>query len=624
MKKKILFALLGLLAAVALGGCTFYFDDGGNGNENFGTDLADNEYMKTLTSESSITLTGVQGKTILYANFNASAKYPVYSPRYLVNATGLVTGSVYASNPASPYIFAGRSISADELVEEEVESCGVRHFIPKETFSFKKDAGSSFRSVANITAPLASKTEADFTIGDTEGRFYADNDVSLNSYELKNFALAAKGRDANDNVVCLVWVDKTLYSQNGTCEGETINQNLAAELGSKFAKYYAKEKAVFGDECELLFDKSGYSAGEMSDIGATGSLVNIIIYDIGNDYVKGDNFINTSSDECGVVGYFYAKDYFVSNTTYGNNDVRNYSNGGKYFYIDAAFCNLNGTTKVDGDNVYKYDGVGGSNPSDTVISTLFHEFQHMLNFGQKDIYNVSSPTWYNEMLSMLAEDMMASALGLSNEEAPRGARLPAFNKYYWMSGIDEYLDGRDAVISYSTAYSFGAWLSRTFGGPAFVSAMSKNRYGGMNSVIAAIKEVKGETYSDLQLFKMYLEACAFRPKFVKNLELEGVSLPTHYQDGGGEIEEFKMTKINLASEAYGFAVNNTMYYGPALFNSQASKTVRPHGFVLHTVGTATTDTVTLDFSSRSSAGDQIVIFIQDGFNNTTVDSACPE
>ena len=71
-------------------------------------------------------------------------------------------------------------------------------------------------------------------------------------------------------------------------------------------------------------------------VPASHNKVNIVIYDIGGDA--------NSSSGGGVVGYFYAKDYFPNGTDIQkltgkgypqSEQVLNYSNEGKYFYVDA-------------------------------------------------------------------------------------------------------------------------------------------------------------------------------------------------------------------------------------------------------------------------------------------------
>ncbi|MBQ1795608.1 MAG: hypothetical protein II110_07990, partial [Treponema sp.] len=48
-------------------------------------------------------------------------------------------------------------------------------------------------------------------------------------------------------------------------------------------------------------------------------------------------------------------------------------------------------------------------------------------------------------------------------------------------------------------------------------------------------------------------------------------------------------------------------------HSPDSPDIRPHGFVIHSIGKATSDTVTLNFSPRIDAREDVMIYIQDDF-----------
>ncbi|MBQ2354953.1 MAG: hypothetical protein II397_03935, partial [Treponema sp.] len=403
-------------------------------------------------------------------------------------------------------------------------------------------------------------------------RIYVDVSNDMNSYAAKDATLCAVGYYNQQRPVVLVWVVNEYLGNE--CAGTTVNQDLAQDVADKFAAHYYHEREIFGEEYDFLFDASCHSSPtEAYKIEDTGSLVNIVIYDIANDHGQ--------TNESGVAGYFFgAKDYFKQ----GNyRDARAYSNKGKYFYLDAAFCN---------------NGNGYANPSSTVsdlaITTLFHEFQHMIHFGQKTIYGIESDTWYNEMLSMLCEDLMAEQLGTGNS-APQTLRISDFKNSYYLSGIDEFREDNDYTISsYANSYTFGAWLAREFGGPQFVRSMSQDHFrANMESVLYSIYANTGRKYSRRQVYKLFIQACIFRSPFA-----EENGLPTLNKDAEGS-----MTAIDL------FRNND----GPEIVANGYSPDIRPHGFVIHSIGTATSDTVTLNFSPRIDAREDVMIYIQDDF-----------
>ena len=188
--------------------------------------------------------------------------------------------------------------------------------------------------------------------------------------------------------------------------------SIAETFRDKFEAFYPIETYVFGNESNKLINPlastnkvSEAAIYDMASKSDTGTKINIVLYDIGADYNK--------SSQCGVLGYFYSKDYFTKLTN--SNTVIDYSNQGKYFYIDAPYA----ASKVKDSDGKTQDTLA------TTISTLAHEFQHMINFGVKNIEKDLSPdTAYNEMLSMLCEDMLASQLGLDDDESVKSERLP--------------------------------------------------------------------------------------------------------------------------------------------------------------------------------------------------------
>ena len=432
-------------------------------------------YMELNDNMLSIKLTGVKDKSIVFANVNTSSAAVDKDDARYVFSTTLNTSSNVASEASASVracTVGTDSTYVDNKISLPEESFGIKNFVPPKDYKIDKEECARFASRESSTC--TDSFDVASPVVDSSYRYvYLDQNVSTivsgklteNSYKKEKVILRAIGKNSESKTICLLWVADDSYSTSTSIDN-TINSSVAKSLATTFAEHYAHETSVFGSESNIFYDDKSLTLDSKSP---TNKYVNIVVYDIGKDYSL------SYSEQCGVVGYFYAKDYIFYRDNYSN--AYKYSNQGKYFYIDAAFCNLSGSSSSG----YEYNGVtksGSSVPSDTVVSTLFHEFQHMINFNQKNIKlqitkKGEPQTWYNEMLSMLAEDMMQDQLGLKPDEAPRGARLPTFNQYYYSSGIVDYLDESDAVISYSTSYAFGAWLSRNYGGPELVSKISQ-------------------------------------------------------------------------------------------------------------------------------------------------------
>ena len=128
------------------------------------------------------------------------------------------------------------------------------------------------------------------------------------------------------------------------------------------------ERNIFGMESEMLIEKGQEIPMETNC--ETGTIVNILMYDIMGDYVEG----NTS----GTYGFFTNGDYFIKGTVYNNTS---FSNGGKYLHIDTGFASDEETRPI-------------------IFGTIVHEFQHMIHNGQKKkSENQSESVFFDEMCS---------------------------------------------------------------------------------------------------------------------------------------------------------------------------------------------------------------------------------
>ena len=573
-----------------------------------GADLEDTEFCKNLGNNKSITLTGVYGKKLLYANYNnarpsTDTTIPAHSTRYITSTIGIDQENTFSDFEST----IGRTTASYPIKESETFKQHIKKF--EEPRALRKKVLSGLRKASRSAARSISYNHDSNSIYDNNQlvelynsgsipitrSIYVDISQDMDTYEQRDATLRAIGyyNDQTPVPVVLVWVVNTYFGDE--CTDTTVNQDLAQDVADKFAAHYYHERAVFGEEYDFLFDANYRSSPtEAYKIAHTGSLVNIVIYDIANDFY--------SENAEGVAGYFFGtKDYFKRNNF---RDARACSNEGKYFYLDSAFCN------------YCEDG-NFSNPSSTIselsLTTLFHEFQHMIHFGQKTIYGIESETWYNEMLSMLCEDMMAEQLGTNQScYAPWITRIQNLRQGYALSGIDEFRnDANFTLCSYATAYTFGAWLSREFGGPQFVRSMSQNHsYANMDSVLCSIYDRTGMEYSKRQIYKLFIQACVFQNRFANEH-----GLPTVNKAASGDISAYGYTSHMDAIDLYINTTSSGNRSGPRIFANGWTPDIRPHGFVIHSIGRATSDTVTLNFSSRISSHEDVMIYIQDDFED---------
>ena len=212
-----------------------------------------------------------------------------------------------------------------------------------------------------------------YQTGTTKKNFYIMN--SKNSYS------TAQGTLRGITTHCNVWVIDNYYGNSSkTNNNGQINDATAQKFADAFEKCYETVRAVYGHESDKIYNSysyytRSYVTENMSAVSYTGTKVNIVVYDLYGD------------QEGGTLGFFATRDYYT-------NSIATNSNVGKYFYVDSYYA--------------------VSRPED-IILTLVHEFQHMINFSVKTMEDgLSIDTNFNEMLSLLCEEMMVEFLNLKD------------------------------------------------------------------------------------------------------------------------------------------------------------------------------------------------------------------
>lgn len=351
--------------------------------------------------------------------------------------------------------------------------------------------------------------------------------------EFKNFWVEEDGQWKEERATlrtvgeyCYIWVADDVWDANGTVSNENkVDQTQADALQKKFDFSYPLVTAIFG------YENGG---GKEGDGGVDkDTKISILIYDIDYDY--------TRSQSEGTLGFFWGKDFYSQeelDKAYGDGGYK--TNEAEMFYIDAYFTNRH---------------------EKEIHSTLVHEFQHMIHFTHKiwNGDNKGSDTWYDEMLSMLCEDMMQSHLNIEDEYAPIGNRIPFFNRYHYASGITEWQgDGS----SYATVYTFGAYLVRNYGGLELLQKIFSNNQVGKASITSALQEL-GMTETFDSVFKGYgggiIHSC----------------FPEKSQLYGGNRYIFKEIDLWEALPASGR--NSGIYFFPVSFPIE----IRPYGITIH-------------------------------------------
>jgi hypothetical protein len=285
-----------------------------------------------------------------------------------------------------------------------------------------------------------------------------------------------------------IWVADDCW--NGGGEGATgtkehgVTQAMVDVLAGKFL-FAGAANDIYDWVTAILGPEWGATA--FGYLIAFDGEITILLSDIGND----------NSDNGGTVGYFDATNNF-SAAAYSASNQR------IMFVVDAVMYanpNANGTSSTGGSG---WDS--GNYWAEEVFSTLAHEFQHMIHFYQKGVLargdGSSADTWIDEMCAQLVEDLVADNMGLPG---PRGlivpgagsypvsrGRIPSFNALM-SRALTVTWPASFSLADYSTAYSFGAFLARNYGGAPLVRAIVHDSAADSACITKSVSAVAGRT-----------------------------------------------------------------------------------------------------------------------------------
>ena len=435
-----------------------------------------------------------------------------------------------------------------------------------------KDSKSASRFNANPPLIPAGSTQRLVETASASDRYNVDTSYLQFWVENKygNFIKhGARVRAKND--VCYIWVAEENYHPSSSVTGKYITSAQAQELADKFAVIYPRATDLLGYE---------YGGGPAGHGGIDGDKeIHILIYDI-----NGMEGVPITTGQ--IAGYFHGKDeitqkniddYSINYPDLGYGGLK--SNEMEIFYIDVS--------------VYKQS-------PDTIYSTLVHEFQHMIHYNRKSLeQSLQSETWYNEMLSMAAEDVISPLIGIlpSNPAHPINERIPAFLDIYSDIGIDEWLDGNNVIFSYATTYAFGAYLIRNFGGPELIQKMLSNNKANHDSVTLALKSTNSSLSFEKAL-EQYAEAIVYstshggipsgKASFDKTQEytLNGIKYTAAAFDIWDTYNDPSLFKNPPRSKTKGPIIFDQLQNQPA--NVLTKYPLLQHSVVVHGISTAST------------------------------------
>ena len=196
---------------------------------------------------------------------------------------------------------------------------------------------------------------------------------------------------------------------------------VVTDVSNPASGYTDADYASIASTFDNLVDPTDTKAfGSPTDIDGNG---HVVLF-----FTRAVNELTPAASTSYVAGFFYARDLFPSTQTPGF-DACPGSNGGEMFYLMVP-----DPTGIVNGNKFAKDDV-----TRIVISTLGHEYQHLINASRRMYVNTDATdfemTWLDEGLSHIAEELLFyAASGLTpreNIDAPKlrssSAYVDAFN-----------------------------------------------------------------------------------------------------------------------------------------------------------------------------------------------------
>jgi hypothetical protein len=407
------------------------------------------------------------------------------------------------------------------------------------------------RNLSGLAAPAASvvdygSTGTPYTAGSSTKSFWVQN--SSGTFVAVNATLRAIGQ------YCYVWVVDANY--DAASSTATDNKISTAQAQTLAAKFDGSSGASWKDGIyKLVTNIFGLEVGggAAGDGGRDGDKhISILLYDIDGDY--------SASQSGGVFGFFWSKDDYSQ----ADIDAAGYSNiktnYTEMFYLDSHLTD-------------RYP--------DAMYSTLAHEFQHMIHYNQKAYAHPNSAqvldsTWLDEMCAMVAEDLIAAKLGIGDLDAP-WSRLHEFSYHYTESGVTDWLTGNEVLKSYASAYAFGAFLLRNYGGPALFSGLVQTDKIDDAAVTEALSASGYADQSFTSVLSAYGQSLVFTDKPAGST-VKTLKLPGSWSFGSDAIT-YKTKALDYAVIQQRDLTNGFVSgtYGPRVYSPSDQVILRPAG-----------------------------------------------
>lgn len=276
---------------------------------------------------------------------------------------------------------------------------------------------------------------------------------------------------------CLIWCQ----------EGLGVDDEFLTKLQESFDKVYPVETALFGTCSDYTVKDTEQFITEAND----------------KIYI---NIVKMSEYSKNIGGFFSTVDMYKASYI----DELNKEGPYNYKTNEARMFCIN--YSAEPSFVYDMDGC---------ISVLTHEFQHMLRFiSDYIVKGIDTDTWYNEMMSLLAEDIFSGYLELDIKSTAI-ERLYLF-KILTNFGVTNWDNNPNSLFfqaSYSVNYAFGSYLLRNYGGAELLSALTDLNTAGTGKdainnafIKLGLKNKEGETLTFEDVAADFHQICIYTSK----------------------------------------------------------------------------------------------------------------
>lgn len=413
-------------------------------------------------------------------------KIDYYEKNEYINNTGIDQNLKLLLTNFSPLEARVPLVTVNGKVDQKYS--GTNNNINRNLMSFNKSEpfkidmvknAKNYRDIYGSSRSLETINYDQYSENDSHNFWLTKDENGESTHYQEKFILKSKSIILWSNDLELyIWVDH----RDSSYPQEAINR-----IRESFYRIYKDMVYLFGEHW-------GFHNKE-NTIPASKNDIHILLTDIDNDF--------NESQSGYISGYYYgSKDTKIE---FINENGFNVSNQNSNIVLDSSYY-----FNKDNNEEWK----SKSSRTAFLISTMIHEFQHMIHYYKKEVLqDTIGDKFFNEMFSMVAEDILSDKYleyiytdddgdTVRTYDHPAKYRVPEFN-LFWDSGSSFEWGEINNRRNYSISYLMGAYLIRNYGIAPFKHYLD-NPLNGKDGIISSLNSVDSSynysTQSILQSF----------------------------------------------------------------------------------------------------------------------------